>query len=71
MTDDLDRRLIDAHEHGDGIALALLYREAADSAEDAPREAFFLTQAWVFALESGLPMAAELKRRLVAMGRDH
>jgi hypothetical protein len=69
----LDAALIAAHAAGDGRGLVALYAGAADAAcrtGDAGAEAFFLTQAYVFALEVGAPEAAALHARLVARGRD-
>ena len=65
----LDRALITAHAAGDHAALVTLYAKAAEIA--APQEAaFYLTQAYVFALESNDPRTAALKDCLVAMGAD-
>lgn len=68
----LDDFLIDAHRRQDLRALVDGYTAAADLAaqdEDDVRHGFFLTQAWVFALEAHLPVAEELHRLLLAMGR--
>jgi len=49
------------------------YIRAADMVEeqdDIDQACFFLTQAWVFALDAGASFAPELKRRLVAFGRE-
>ena len=66
----LQARILAAHGAGDRAALAALYEEAAraQAAEDA--RAFFLTQAYVLALEAGAPAAGPLGRELVAMGRE-
>jgi hypothetical protein len=56
---------------GDGAALAALYAQAADRADDVDAACFYLTHAFVFALEEGLPEAADLNARLVAHGRAH
>lgn len=66
----LDAALLAAHAAGDGAALARLYAEAAHGAEDPEAEGFFLTQALVFALESGLDEAEGLRARLCGMGRE-
>ena len=66
----LQARLLAAHERGDKTALVALYREAADCAETEGEAGFFLTQAYVFALEQGHADAPDLRRRLVAMGRE-
>ncbi len=67
---DLDERLTKAHAVGDTSALAALYEEAADTAPDEDAAAFFLTHAYVHALEAPLPCAARLKHRLVSLGRE-
>ena len=69
----LDAELLGAHATGDVKRLATLYGRAADQSDAAgqtDRACFFLTQAYVFALEAGLPVAAEYNRRLAAKGRD-
>ena len=66
----LNDRLLAAHARNDGVALADLYREAADSAANPDAEAFFLTHAYVFALEAALPLADTLRVRLTRMGRE-
>jgi hypothetical protein len=67
---DLDARLLAAHGRGDPRALIALYAEAADAAGDADARGFFLTQALVFALETGDARARDLRRRLAAEGRE-
>lgn len=69
---DLDTRLLAAHAEEDGTALIALYAEAAEAARangDTGRAAFYLTHAWIFALEAGDPRAREYHCRLVAAGR--
>ncbi|MDJ1007318.1 MAG: hypothetical protein QNJ13_05780 [Paracoccaceae bacterium] len=69
---DLDRRILAAHKAGRGRDLARAYAEAADAAAaagDADREAFFLTQAYVFALDTGAAEAGRYAARLRAAGR--
>lgn len=70
MRDDLDRRLLAAHAADDRTALIALYTEAAEAAAQPVARNFYLTQAYVFALEAGLPVAAELRARLVACGSE-
>ncbi len=70
MTDDLDARLLAAHDAGDKLALVGLYAQAADGAADIDEECFFLTHAYVYALDVGDARAAELRARLVAHGRE-
>lgn len=71
--DDLDAALLAAHAERDTARLVALYTEAADRSEargDIDAACFFLTHAYVFALEAGAPEAAALNRRLAARGRD-
>lgn len=67
---DLDARLCAAHRDGDRRALAALYTEAADQAANAEAQGFYLTQAYIFALEAGLASATDLRDRLRRMGRE-
>ncbi len=65
--------LLAAHEAEDLVALARLYGEAADDAEarsDIEAARFFLTQAYVYALEAGAAEAGVLNRRLAGHGAD-
>jgi hypothetical protein len=66
----LDGALLDAHARGDRAALVGLYAEAADRADEARAAAFFLTQAYVFALETGDARAPALRARLVELGSE-
>ena len=66
----LDARLIAAHEAQDNRLLVSLYTEAADGAALPEAAGFYLTHAYVFALEAGLPEAPALRRRLIGMGRE-
>ena len=68
----LERELLAAHESGDGSALIGLYAAAADKAEasdDIDSAAFFLTHAWIFALERDDKRAGALRARLASWGR--
>ena len=70
--DPLDAALLRAHAASDLPGLVALYTQAADRAEAAggiDAACFYLTQALVFALEDGAPVAMVLNRRLVAHGR--
>ena len=72
-TEDLQVRLMSAHDARDLALLSELYTEAADLAEldgDIDRCCFFLTQAWVFAMDADDPKAKPLRARLIAYGRD-
>ncbi|MGR3320968.1 MAG: hypothetical protein ACU0DK_03435 [Pseudooceanicola sp.] len=66
---ELNAAILAAHAAGDRVALAALYAQAAGGAGEAER-AFFLTQAYVFALECGDATAAALRAQLVALGRE-
>lgn len=67
---DLDTRLLAAHDRDDRIALIGLYTEAADQAQDEAAQGFYLTHAYIFALEAGHSAAPALRARLIAMGRE-
>ncbi|UWQ52054.1 hypothetical protein K3720_19400 (plasmid) [Leisingera caerulea] len=72
--DELDRALLQAHEDKDSVELVRLYTLAGDQAEAAGNidaACFYLTHAFVFALEAGRPEAKELNRRLAERGRAH
>ena len=72
--DELDRLLLEAHERNDHSALIRYYTMAADErekAQDIDAACFYLTHAFVFALESGAPEADLLNQRLAAHGRAH
>ena len=67
---DLHAAMLAAHAAGDLKALTRLYAAAADRTGDPDEAAFFLTQAYVFALDAGAPEADDLHARLKAIGRD-
>jgi hypothetical protein len=67
---DLDQALLAAHDSGDQQALIALYSAAADQANDPVAAGFYLTHAYVFALEAGDPRAAMLHQRLKDSGRE-
>ncbi len=67
---DLNAQLLAAHAAGDHLALVALYAQAADRSEDLDAACFFLTQAYVFALEQNAPQVAGLRARLAAEGRE-
>jgi len=69
-TPDLDIRLLEANAAGDKQALVTLYAQAADETANPGESWFFLTQAYVFALELDHPDLPALKARLVAAGRE-
>ena len=68
----LEQRLLRAHREADGSAIAAVYLEAADLASevgDEDRAGFLMTQAWIFALEAGDPLARDCHKRLQELGR--
>ena len=67
---DLDRRLLAAHSGDDRDALIALYAEAAEGAASETARGFYLTHAYVFALEAGDARARDLHAALKAMGRE-
>lgn len=70
----LDKALLAAHADRDLAALITLYTLAGDKAEaatDTNAACFYLTHAFVFALEAGAPEAASLNSRLADQGRAH
>ena len=72
--DELDQQLLAAHKDNDGPRLVKLYTKAADrceSAQNIDAACFFLTHAYVFALEHGRPEATDLNNRLHSYGRAH
>ncbi len=66
----LDDALLAAHAAGDTSELIGLYTQAADAAPELDRACFFLTHAYIFALELGDARAPVLRARLVAEGRE-
>ena len=66
----LDQQMLAAHENGDHRMLVGLYTQAADLAQDVDAECFFLTHAYVFALELGDARAPDLRSRLQRHGRE-
>ena len=66
---DLDTRLLSAHARGDRDALITLYMEASEAATNDVASGFYLTRAYVFALEAGDARAEGLAQKLRAQGR--
>jgi len=66
----LEARLQAAHHSGDTEALIAVYQEAAATAPDIDTACFFLTHAYVFALEAGDARAAALRAQFAAEGRE-
>lgn len=67
---DLDARLLAAHSADDRDALVTLYIEAAEAASDDDARYFYLTHAYVFALDTGHKAAADLRAQLADAGRE-
>lgn len=70
MISDLDAAMIAAHAAHDPAALIRLYTQAADASNDLDAACFYLTHAYVFALEAGAAQAGRLHARLVHHGRE-
>ncbi len=69
----LDAALLLAHENNDSEQLVALYQKAGLSCIDAKNVdagCFYLTHAYIFALEMGSPNAGELHKVLVSYGRE-
>jgi len=66
---DLNDAILAAHARSDGRALVGLYTQAADGANDTNTSCFFLTYAYIYALELGMAEADTLYVRLDATGR--
>ena len=69
----LEARLLAAHETSDTAALMRLYTQAVDLAEAEGRldaACFYLTHAYVFALDIGATQASQLHQKLVTHGRE-
>ena len=70
MSATLDAQMIAAHEADDKPALIRLYSQAADAANDIDASCFYLTHAYIFALDCGAKETDALHARLVAQGRE-
>lgn len=70
MSAGLHEALLEAHARADRAGLVDLYARAADRQNDVDAAYFFLTHAYVFALETGHPAATALHGRLKARGRE-
>lgn len=68
--DELDAALLQAHATNDHPALISLYTVAAHSTDNHVKRRFFLTQAYIFALEAEAPEAAALRKELIALGGE-
>ena len=61
--------LLLAHRSDDKPALVELYAQAADATNQRIERQFFLTHAYIYALEAGNPVADQLCARLKVFGR--
>lgn len=68
--EELDAALIAAHDAGDAGRIAALFADAGDRAEAPDEACFFWTQAYVWALDAGSPLAYRMKSQLIAHGRE-
>lgn len=69
----IDRALLTAHASGDKFALVRLYQEAGEgflASGDIDAGCFYLTHAYVFALDCGASEHTEIHKTLVAYGRE-
>jgi len=69
-SDNLEAELLQAHRVGDKHALVELYTLAADQAAHVDAACFYLTHAYIFALDADDPRKTALHARLVAEGRE-
>ena len=70
MTSSLDEQLLAAHASQDTSALVQLYLEAAEMASGDTARGFYLTHAYVFALEINHPTKSDIHTTLCALGRE-
>jgi hypothetical protein len=71
--DRLNAEVLQAHSERNNAALVKIYKGLGEEELEKGRElegAFLLTQAYVYALEAGLPDAKEIHTILVACGRE-
>ena len=69
----LDAALLQAHANNDLDQLVTLYHKAGLScidANDVDAGCFYLTHAYIFALEAGFSEAREIHKVLVSYGRE-
>jgi hypothetical protein len=66
----LDAQILAAHDACDIGALIGLYTQAANETADIDAACFYLTHAYVFALELGSPVTMSLRKRLMKHGRE-
>lgn len=66
----LDQQLLAAHDDNNLNLLVDLYQQAAAQASDDEAKYFYLTHAYIFALDINHPDAPALKSTLVSAGRE-
>ncbi|MFK7875436.1 MAG: hypothetical protein AB8B71_06600 [Paracoccaceae bacterium] len=70
MSQSLDAALLAAHSARDTHQLVSLYVAAADSAQHDTARKFYLTHAYVFALETDHPKTGAIRDQLVVLGSE-
>ncbi len=68
-TPDLEDQILSAHDRHDHASLVTLYFAAADRCSDIDEECFFLTYAYIYALELNHSALPDLHDRLSKHGR--
>lgn len=70
---EIERLMLSAHERHDHDALVLLYHRAADfrfAESNLEAACFYLTHAYVYALETGSDLAEIIRQALAEHGRE-
>lgn len=70
---EVERLMLEAHERHDHDALVPLYRLAAEfrfAENNVEAACFYLTHAYVYALETGADIVGEIRELLVIHGRE-
>jgi len=70
MNDTLDFKLLKAHARQDKSTLVDLYTKAADAAPTDDARYFFMTHAYIFALDTNHSTAGSLFKKLKSAGRE-
>lgn len=66
----LDAQLLAAHEANNRPELVRLYTQASEVSEDEDARGFYLTHAFVYALDAGMQEAMDLQKQLIELGRE-
>lgn len=66
---DLNQKILNAHDADARKDLVDLYKQAANQADTTDAECFFLTQAYIFGLETRHKAVPDLHNRLASYGR--